>query len=367
MKLADLAYDLPPELIAQQPADRREASRLLVLDRQSGAVAHEQFAHLPDLLPPEALLVFNDTRVLLARLVMRRPTGGRVQGLFLTEPQPGTWELMLTNAAKVKPGERLEFEPPSGIQNPQSKTQNGSDRPQPQELELIERTGPGTWLACTHPGGSAAEILAQVGSPPLPPYIQRRIDAGDADQTARDLERYQTVYARTPGAVAAPTAGLHFTSELLGRLRESGFQTTFVTLHVGAGTFAPIRCDDLADHPMHAEWYECPPATADAVNAAKAVGRPVVAVGTTSVRVLESSAPEPGRVAAGSGWTRLFIYPPYQFRAVDAMITNFHLPHSTLLAMVYAFAGRDHLRSAYDEAIRQRYRFYSYGDAMLIR
>jgi S-adenosylmethionine:tRNA ribosyltransferase-isomerase len=416
VKKSELEYHLPPERIAQVPAARRDESRLLVLDRATGRRRHETFNRLPELLPPGALLVMNDTRVLPARLQLRRATGGRVDGLFLREPVPGQWEVMVTDAQRLKPGEVLSIE--------------SSDR----TLRLLERVEAGVWRTEPQPLGDSAAILAECGLPPLPPYIRRqygpgphRRDAGAtpegghparpaSGQDARppevfppdaaaapgpdpqlDVERYQTIYAARPGAIAAPTAGLHFTPLLLETLRAQGFETAFVTLHVGVGTFAPIRCEDLAEHEMHAEWYDCPPETAAAVNAARAAGRPIVAVGTTSVRVLESvarcppatanppsapprwppavlSQPEAagplketvGPLAPGTGWTRLFIYPPCRFRAVDALLTNFHLPGSTLLAMVFAFAGRARVLAAYEEAIRREYRFYSYGDAMLL-
>jgi S-adenosylmethionine:tRNA ribosyltransferase-isomerase len=401
MRTSELHYELPAELIAAMPAERRDASRLLVLDRRTGGLRHERFARLPDLLPPGALLVFNDTRVLPARLELMRATGGRLEGLFLCEPEPGLWEVMMTGSGRVRAGETLSIA--------------GSA----QKLVLVARVDGGAWHVRPDPPGAAIEILNRWGAPPLPPYILRQRATRDADggaerrregererrgeeghdpqsgireSSGHDAERYQTVYAREPGAVAAPTAGLHFTPELLDTLRARGFETHFVTLHVGVGTFAPIRVENLADHVMHAEWYHCPPAVADAVNAARAAGRPVVAVGTTSVRVLETCArqnetcevrsenaqppdvspltsrfsPGPPSIRSGAGWTHLFIYPPYAFKVVDAMITNFHLPQSTLLAMVFAFAGRDRVLAAYQEAIRERYRFYSYGDAMLI-
>lgn len=351
MKTADLQYDLPEELIAQAPAERRDASRLMVVDRASGEIRHESFDRLVELLPPRALLVMNDTKVLPARLQMRRQSGGKVQGLFLREAEPGTWELMVTSGRRLKPGEMLDIE--------------GG----PQRLRMLQRLGEGTWRAAPVPAGQAGDILARYGSAPLPPYIHR----GQAAENSpvencrdRDLQRYQTVYARQPGAVAAPTAGLHFTSQLLERIGAAGMSTAFVTLHVGVGTFAPIRVDDLAEHPMHSEWYECPQATADVLNTAKREGRPVVAVGTTSVRVLETCANEQGCVTPGSGWTNIFIYPPYQYRVANALITNFHLPGSTLLALVFAFAGHAPVLRAYQQAIQARYRFFSYGDAMLI-
>lgn len=349
MKLADLQYELPEELIAQVPAVQRDASRLLVLERASGNVRHEQFDRLPQLLPPEALLVLNNTRVLPARLQLRRSTGGRVEGLFIREVAAGVWEMMLSSSARLKRGETLTMQPT-------------------RSLRLMHSVAPGRWHAEPIPAGNALAILAECGEPPLPPYIKRAGDGlPDLLMTSHsDAERYQTVYAREPGAIAAPTAGLHFTPEMLGHLQQAGFSTAFVTLHVGVGTFSPIRAEDLCDHPMHAEWYECSAEAAHKINEARRSGRPIVAVGTTSARVLETCASESGEVSAGSAWTRIFIYPPYRFKAVDALLTNFHLPASTLLAMIFALAGRETILAAYATAIEQRYRFYSYGDAMLI-
>ncbi len=356
MKTSELHYELPPELIAQSPADRRDASRLLVVDRADGSLRHECFSQLVNLLPDGALLVLNDTKVLPARLEMRRTTGGAVHGLFLHEAEPGVWTMMVTGGRRLKPGELLIVE--------------GAE----QRIRMLEHVGEGTWRAEPVPCGAVETILSRHGSAPLPPYIHRgsRADGAEpatstGEERERDLDRYQTVYARQPGAVAAPTAGLHFTSGLMAALAARGFNTAFVTLHVGVGTFAPIRVDELADHPMHAERYECRSATAEAVNAAREAGRPVVAVGTTSVRVLESCADEHGRVVPGNGWTNIFIFPPYRYRVVDALITNFHLPESTLLALVFALAGPELVLQAYREAIRAKYRFFSYGDAMLIR
>jgi S-adenosylmethionine:tRNA-ribosyltransferase-isomerase (queuine synthetase) len=263
---------------------------------------------------------------------------------------------------ELKPGEMLSME--GGPQE----LQGG-----PQEIRLLGRLGEGTWRAEPVPAGPAVEILGKYGSAPLPPYIHRG-QAGEDNTTALDelsrevdLQRYQTVFARQPGAVAAPTAGLHFTPEMLEHIDAAGMGRIFVTLHVGVGTFSPIRVDDLPQHVMHSEWYECSAATAEAVNTARREGRPIVAVGTTSVRVLETCATEQGQVRPGSGWTNIFIYPPYRYRVVDALITNFHLPESTLLALVFAFAGRERVLHAYEQAVAERYRFFSYGDAMLIR
>jgi S-adenosylmethionine:tRNA ribosyltransferase-isomerase len=295
----------------------------------------------------------NDTRVIPARLLMRRATGGKVEGLFLRESDSGMWELMVTGSGRLKAGELLEI--------------TGSDR----RLRLLERSGAGAWTATPDPAGTAFEILEEVGRPPLPPYIERNHGSAEVDSAAerhdRDVERYQTIYAARPGAVAAPTAGLHFTDEVFRDLDAAGIERVFVTLHVGVGTFAPIRTEELASHDMHAEWFDCSEATAKRINAARRATRPIVAVGTTSVRVLESCADDAGKVHPRQDWTNIFIYPPYRYRAVDCLITNFHLPGSTLLALVFAFASREQILQAYQHAIASRYRFFSYGDAMLIR
>lgn len=361
MLTSDLQYDLPPELIAQRPAKRRDASRLLIFDRYTGDCLHQRFADLPDILSPGALLVLNDTRVLPARLHLQRSSGGRLVGLYLHEPRPGQWDIMLSHSGRLKPGEELQLLDPTD----RNHIQDSEVRP-PQRLRLMKCSAPGVWLAEPVPSKDTLTILARHGRPPLPPYIHRE-GQQSLEQAAEDLERYQTIYARQPGAVAAPTAGLHFTPELFARLKDRGIHMTSVTLHVGVGTFAPIRCKDLADHDIHAEWYECQASAADKINRARREGRTVIAVGTTAVRVIESCADATGQIIAGNGWTRLFIYPPYRFRAVDAMVTNFHLPGSTLLALIFAFAGQDSILTAYREAIRQQYRFYTYGDAMFIR
>lgn len=348
MLITDLQYDLPRELIAQHPAEPRDSSRLMVVDRRTGRIEHARFHSLPGLLPARTLLVVNDTRVLPARLHLRRESGGKVQALFLRDAAPGQWLLMMTGAARLKVGEELIFDGTSG-----------------RRLRLVQRGDGGHWLAEPLPPGETAAILTEHGCAPLPPYILRE-GGGSAQTRQEDCLKYQTVYARQAGAVAAPTAGLHFTPQLMEQLNDLGMERAEVTLHVGAGTFAPIRVNNLVDHVMHAEWYRCPETTAKAVTAAHAEGRTVLAVGTTSVRVLESCADEHGVLKPQAGWTQLLIYPPYRFKAVGAMVTNFHLPGSTLLAMIFAFAGRELTLRAYAEAVRERYRFYSYGDAMLI-
>jgi len=357
VETGDFNFHLPSELVAQQPADRRDASRMLVLDRSTGELAHRVFTDLPDQLQSGDLLVLNDTRVIPARFFCRRRTGGRIEGLFLCERPGGEWEVMLKGAGRCRPGEPLSLLGAEDVQ-----------------LTLAENCGAGQWRLTVAPAIPAVELLERVGQTPLPPYIRRP----DASQEGLDRPRYQTVYADRPGAVAAPTAGLHFTDEVFARLADRGVETTRLTLHVGAGTFLPVTADSPADHKMHAEWYDLPAAAAEAVSSARAAGRRVIAVGTTSVRLLEAVARDQ-RLADGrrplrptTGWTDIFLYPPAEFLAVDALVTNFHLPRSTLLMLVAAFcspgdtAGIATILDAYAEAVRQEYRFFSYGDAMLI-
>ena len=342
MQLTDLDYDLPPHLIAQEPAPRRDGARLLVATRADGARADHHFRDLPELLRPGDLLVLNDTRVLPARLLGRRErTGGKWEGLFL-RANGGAWELLCQTRGHLTPGETLLVEAASSLR-----------------LRLEDKLPGGVWRARPEEPGTPAELLSRYGQIPLPPYI-RKGRGNDADR-----ERYQTVYAGRPGAVAAPTAGLHFTEEVFARLKERGIDRAFVTLHVGAGTFRPVQSDDVAQHRSDAEWCELPRTTADAVNACKARGGRVVAVGSTSVRVLETVAAT-GAMQAWSGETALTICPPFAYRVVDALVTNFHLPRSSLLLLVAAFMGLEPLRAAYRHAIERGYRFYSYGDAMLI-
>ena len=334
MRLSDFDFDLPPELIAQHPGAARSASRLLHVGRDR--LADLRFDTLPTLLEPGELLVFNDTRVLRARLHGAKASGGRLEALIerVTGERDALAQLRVSKPPG--PGTRLAFRSAGAT--------------------VIERVGEFWRLRFDEP---VLAVLDRDGELPLPPYITH---APDAD----DERRYQTVYAREPGSVAAPTAGLHFDEALLARLRERGVAVAFVTLHVGAGTFQPVRVEDLSQHRMHAERYSVPQATAEAIAAARAAGRRVVAVGTTSLRTLESAAGEDGRVRAGSGETRLFVTPGYRFRAAERLITNFHLPKSTLLMLVSAFAGVERIRAAYAHAIAERYRFFSYGDAMLL-
>ncbi|HEV3145536.1 MAG TPA: tRNA preQ1(34) S-adenosylmethionine ribosyltransferase-isomerase QueA [Gemmataceae bacterium] len=335
-------YDLPPALIAQRPSGQRDQSRLLRIQRASSRISHHVFRDLPELLRPGDLLILNNTKVLPARLRGRRErTGGRWEGLFLHETADGLWEFMCQSRRPLRPGEWLIVEPG------------------PLRFELIEKKGAGNWLVRPDQPGTPAELLARYGRMPLPHYIRK----GHAE--TEDTQRYQTVFAEVPGAVAAPTAGLHFTSEIFERLQQRGIGRAYLTLHVGLGTFQPIRNDDFRQHVMHKEWGELPAETAAAIRACQAGGGRIVAVGTTSVRVLETVAAT-GSIRPWTGETDLYIYPPFEFRAVDALITNFHLPRSTLLLLVGAYTGEDMLRQAYESAIAQAYRFYSYGDAMMV-
>jgi S-adenosylmethionine:tRNA ribosyltransferase-isomerase len=350
MKTEQLNYDLPAELIAQAPAETRSASRLLVLDRAGGELTDSRFAELGQFLQSGDCLVLNDTKVLPARFFARRQTGAALEGLFLAERagQPGVWEVMLKGARKVKPGEHLRI-----------RDRHGTDFC---TAELAEKSGEGVCLLKVEGQRRAETVLARVGLPPLPPYIRRD---GDPDKAEQDQQRYQTVYARRPGAVAAPTAGLHFTEALLEQLRGGGVRFASVTLHVGAGTFKPVTVDELEQHEIHSEWFQLDEANVETINGARAAGGRVIAVGTTATRVLETVGAD-GHVKPAEANTSLFITPGYRFQMVDAMITNFHLPKSTLLALVAAFASLEQTLAAYHHAIEHRYRFYSYGDAMLI-
>jgi S-adenosylmethionine:tRNA ribosyltransferase-isomerase len=348
MKTELLDYHLPPERIAQIPADKRIASRLLVLHRQTGRLEDRLFADLPEYLHSGDCLVLNNTKVLPARFYFRRSTGLRMEALFLNEPAPGQWQIMVKNARRLKPNEML--------------TLLDRDNLAAMPCKALSRTDEGNWLLSPQERDSAEIILSRIGFAPLPPYIKRD---GQTDPAANDLARYQTVFAEKPGAVAAPTAGLHFDHAMLDRIGQLGIQTARVTLHVGTGTFKPVQTDVLEEHPIHSEYYEMPAAAAEKINAVRSAGGRIVAVGTTSVRTLEASVCN-GAADPSAGSTRLFITPGYRFQLVDAMVTNFHLPRSTLLALVAAFAGLDNIMNAYHHAIENRYRFYSYGDAMLL-
>lgn len=353
MRLIDFDYELPAELIAQTPPERRDAARLLVVP-PLGPYAHHGFRDLPSLLPDGALLIVNDARVMPARLYARKPTGGHIELLLTTPLAPDgereVWSCLVRGQKGLAEGTELELLPPRG------RTPTG---PAPRVIYL-GRNGDEGRVAFTA-ADSLARALEDWGELPLPPYVERT-----SGPTELDRERYQTVFARTLGAVAAPTAGLHFTEEILAALAARGFERAPVTLHVGPGTFAPVRVDDINEHVMHVERYEVPEQTAAAYHAARAAGRPVVAVGTTVLRTLESALDPDGRLRAEAGTTRLFIRPGHAIRSADLLLTNFHMPRSTLLMLVAAFAGTERLFGAYREAVLSRYRFFSYGDATLL-
>ncbi len=343
-------YELPEELIASTPAERRDASRLLVIRRETGEISHHQFHQLPELLETGDLLVVNDTRVVPARLIgSRAETGGKWEGLFLRQEEGGRWRMIGQTRGRLQPGERLTLVPADESMKSDSSTLS---------LVMETRNDDGSWIARPESTSSTLELLEQFGTLPLPHYMHRAAGVSDRD-------RYQTTYAEKPGAVAAPTAGLHFTAELFERCHQREIDRVQVTLHVGLGTFRPVSVENLSEHVMHSEWCDLPAETVQRIQEVKGRGKRVVAVGTTSVRPLETGYRD-GVIHPWQGETRLFIRPPYQFQVVDALITNFHLPKSTLLMLVSAFAGRELMMHAYAEAIRERYRFFSYGDAMLI-
>ena len=339
MKTHDFWYDLPEELIAQTPLQQRDASRLLTLNRSSGEIEHRHFYDILDYLRPGDCLVLNDSRVLPARLLGHRPTGGAVEVLLLRDLGDKKWECLCKPGRKMQPGNQVIFG-------------NGE-----LAATVVEVKEDGNRIVEFHYEGIFLEVLERLGKMPLPPYIKAEL----ADQ-----ERYQTVYSREVGSAAAPTAGLHFTKELLEQVREKGIKTAFVTLHVGLGTFRPVKADNILEHHMHSELCMMSSETAKVLNETKAAGGRVICVGTTSCRTLESLVNEDGTFEEKSKWTEIFIYPGYTFKAMDALITNFHLPESTLVMLVSAFAGRDHVLHAYEEAVKERYRFFSFGDAMFI-
>ncbi len=340
-------YQLPKELIAQQPLTRRSDARLLIVNRQEGSISHAYIRDLPRILIKGDCLVVNDTRVVPARLVGRRvETGGRWEGLFLAADAGGPWRLMSKTRGKLQPGEIVS------VRDDQSH--------QDLRLTMIAKEGDGTWIARPQSDEPWVDLLDRVGHVPLPPYIR------GGEMAPADRETYQTTFAAEPGAVAAPTAGLHFTAKLLDELQAAGVNKQSVTLHVGLGTFRAIAVDDLNDHRMHSEWGKLTDSAAEAINANRKAGGRVIAIGTTSIRVLETACGPAGALGAWEGDTDLFIRPGFEFRAVDALLTNFHLPKTTLLVLVRTFGGDDLIRRAYEEAITEEYRFYSYGDAMLI-
>ncbi|MGM9607871.1 MAG: tRNA preQ1(34) S-adenosylmethionine ribosyltransferase-isomerase QueA [Oscillospiraceae bacterium] len=340
MKTSDFNFDLPPELIAQTPLERRDASRLLTLDKRTGETKHLHFYDLPKLLHPGDCLVLNDSRVLPARLIgHREPGGGAVEIVLLIDWGEKVWECLVRPGRKVKPGVRLSF---------------GDGALKAEVLEVKEG---GNRLIRFEYEGIFLELLERLGKMPLPPYIKEEL---------QDAERYQTVYSREVGSAAAPTAGLHFTKELLEQIASMGVKVCYVTLHVGLGTFRPVKAEDITDHEMHSEFCMISAQTAETINQTKRDGGRVICVGTTSCRTLESWAAEDGTLKECSGWTNIFIYPGYKFKVLDCLVTNFHLPESTLIMLVSALAGREHVLAAYEEAVRERYRFFSFGDAMFI-
>ncbi len=340
MKTSDFDFELPEEFIAQTPAARRDESRLMVVHRNSGAIEHQHFRDIAGLIPPGDVLVRNTTRVFRARLLGTRDSGAPAEVLLLRPLGDARWEAMVQPGSKLKPGRIVHIAP-------------GFD------VEMVETTDQHTRIVRIIAEGDHEAMIERHGHVPLPPYVER----GDAPS---DAERYQTVYARESGSVAAPTAGLHFTPELLHTLDANGVQLADVLLHVGPGTFKPVEVEDTASHVMHAEWYQVTDDTANHVNAARDAGHKTWAVGTTTLRTLESVVDAAGHIHAGEGETRIFIHPPHVVRSADRLITNFHLPRSTLLMLVSAFAGTELVREAYAVAVRERYRFYSYGDAMLL-
>lgn len=339
MKTHDFYYELPEELIAQTPLAQRDTSRLMVLDRKTGTVCHKHFYDIMDYLEPGDCLVLNDSRVLPARLLGRRPTGGAVELLLLRDLGEGKWECLAKPGRKCLAGQEIIF---------------GDGQLTATVTEVCED---GNRIVQFHYEGIFLEVLEQLGKMPLPPYIKAEL---------QDQERYQTVYSRQIGSAAAPTAGLHFTNDLLEKLRDKGVQTAFVTLHVGLGTFRPVKAEDILEHHMHAELCMMSDATAAMLNKTRQNGGRIICVGTTSCRTLESLVNDDGSFEAKSRWTDIFIYPGYTFKAMDGLITNFHLPESTLVMLVSAFAGREHVLAAYEEAVREKYRFFSFGDAMIL-
>ena len=339
MNKSDFDFYLPEELIAQTPLEKRDTSRLLHLDKQTGEIEHKHFYDIKQYLHEGDCLVLNDSRVLPARLIGARPTGGTVELVLLKDLGDNRWECLSRPGRKTKPGQELVFG-------------NG-------ELTAVveEVTLGGNRIVKFSYEGIFLEILERLGKMPLPPYIKEEL---------QDSERYQTVYSKELGSAAAPTAGLHFTKELLAEIADMGVKICYVTLHVGLGTFRPVKADKIEDHEMHSEFCIVPEETAETVNAVKRAGGRVIAVGTTSCRTLESFTTQDGTLQATSGWTNIFIYPGYKFKCIDALITNFHLPESTLIMLVSALAGREHILNAYNTAVKERYRFFSFGDAMFI-
>lgn len=339
MKLENFNYDLPTNLIAQEPAEPRDSCRLMLVDKKTGEWEHQSFRDILNEIRAGDVLVFNNTKVIPARLYgQRKGTGGKVEMLLLSPKGNDNWEVLVKPGKKALPGTEIVFN-------------------EHMSCQIVDKTDFGGRIAHFKYNGEFDSILDQIGEMPIPPYIHKKLE---------DKNKYQTIYAKYKGSAAAPTAGLHFTEELLEEIKNRGAGVYFVTLHVGLGTFRPVAKENIEEHEMHKEWYDVPQITADVVNRAKTEGRRIIAVGTTSVRTLESAG-QTGTLVAGGGWTQLYIYPGYEWNIVDAIVTNFHLPESTLIMMMAAFAGTNHILSAYKEAVNQKYRFFSFGDAMFLR
>ncbi|MCJ0196717.1 tRNA preQ1(34) S-adenosylmethionine ribosyltransferase-isomerase QueA [Clostridioides difficile] len=341
MKTSDFKFDLPQELIAQVPIEDRASSRLMVLDKETGNIEHKVFRDIIEYLNPGDCLVLNNTRVIPARLIGEKlETGGKIEFLLLKRTEEDIWQALVKPGKRAKVGTKFSFGNGKLIG------------------EVVDLSDEGSRIIKFHYDGIFEEILDELGNMPLPPYITARLD---------EKERYQTVYSKHNGSAAAPTAGLHFTEELLNKIKEKGVDIAFVTLHVGLGTFRPVKVEDVLNHKMHSEYYMVSQEAADKINRAKENGKNVICVGTTSCRTIESACNEDGKMKETSGWTEIFIYPGYKFKVLDKLITNFHLPESTLIMLVSAICGKDNVLNAYNEAVKERYRFFSFGDAMIIK
>lgn len=345
MQTKEFDYNLPEELIAQFPAEKRDESNLMLLNRQDKTVSHKKFFDIVDFFNEDDVLVMNNTRVIPARLIGKKATGAKIEVFLLEKKTPASWEVLIKPSKRVKKGTIIDF------------SENLT-------AKVIERLPNDKWLVEFVFTGNFDEILQKTGHIPLPPYIERSLSSNDLKNL--DFERYQTVYAQNSGSVAAPTAGLHFTEEILAKLKQKGVEICHVTLNVGLGTFKPVKAENILEHVMDREFYEISETTANIINNAKLQGKKITAVGTTTVRTLESAYQKDGRISETSGYSQLFIYPGYKFNVIDRLLTNFHLPKSTLIMLVSAFAEKDFVFSAYKEAIEKKYRFYSYGDCMLI-
>ncbi|MBR6723278.1 tRNA preQ1(34) S-adenosylmethionine ribosyltransferase-isomerase QueA [bacterium] len=347
MNISEFDYELPENLIAQMPADKRQNSKMLVLNKQNKTIEHKHFFDIVDYIDSNSILVLNNTKVLPARLYGTKDTGAKIEVFLLEAKENKNWSCLIKPSKRVKPDTIITI----------------SEELKVRPIKRLEDDG--EWLVELIYNGELFDILHKVGNIPLPPYIERKLKADELKQF--DMERYQTVYAKDEGSVAAPTAGLHFTEEILQKLKDKGVEIAYVTLNVGLGTFRPVKCDNVLDHKMHSETFEITQEAAEQINKAKANGKKLVAVGTTTVRTLETAFQKLGCIKACNDHSELFIYPPYEFKVVDELITNFHLPKSTLLMLVSALAGKEFIFKAYNEAIQNEYRFFSYGDCMLIK